>query len=103
MANAIQKRQKEVPFSVRINSDGFQKTIRSTLQDPARAARFTASLTSAVVNNAELSKCDASTTLSAALLGEALNLSPSPQLGQYYLIPFNDRKNGRSVATFVLG
>lgn len=40
--------------------------------------------------------------LSGALLGESLKLSPSPQLGHYYLVPFNDREKGK-VATFQLG
>jgi recombination protein RecT len=41
--------------------------------------------------------------LSAALLGESLNLSPSPQLGHFYLIPFDDRKAGTKKASFILG
>ena len=32
-----------------------------------------------------------------------MKLSPSPQLGQYYFVPFNDHKNGRKVAQFQLG
>ena len=38
----------------------------------------------------------------AALLGESLNLSPSPQLGQYYMVPYKDKKRG-TVAQFQLG
>lgn len=48
-------------------------------------------------------ECEPGTILSAGLLGETLQLSPSPQLGQYYLVPFNDRKLGRKVAQFQLG
>lgn len=36
------------------------------------------------------------------MLGESLKLSPSPQLGQYYLVPFNDKEKGK-VAQFQLG
>ena len=36
-------------------------------------------------------------------MGQALNLSPSPQLGQYYLVPFKDNKRGCKVAQFQLG
>lgn len=103
MANQIEKKENKVTFSMRMNSSSFQRAISNTLQDPARCAKFTAALTSAVSTNPDLQECDASTTLSAALLGESLNLSPSPQLGQYYLVPFKDRKRGRTVATFVLG
>lgn len=100
-----QKEQKEqkVAFSMKMGSAGFQKVVLNTLQDPKRAAKFTAAITSAVSNQPDLQACDASTILSGALLGESLNLSPSPQLGQYYLVPFKDRKRGRTVATFILG
>ena len=37
------------------------------------------------------------------MLGESLNLSPSPQLGQYYLVPYYDSKRGCKVAQFQLG
>lgn len=65
--------------------------------------KFTAAITSVVSTNKELEKCDARTILSAALCGHSLGLPPSPQLGQYYMLPFNDRKHNRTVATFVLG
>jgi recombination protein RecT len=58
---------------------------------------------SAVSVNPGLTECDHSTILSAALLGESLKLSPSPQLGQYYLVPFNDKKRNCKVAQFQLG
>lgn len=97
------RNENKVSFSMKMNSNGFQNAIKNTLQDPKRCARFTAAITSAVSNQPALQECDASTILSAALLGESLNLSPSPQLGQYYLVPFKDRKNNRTTATFVLG
>ena len=37
------------------------------------------------------------------MLGEALNLSPSPQLGQFWIVPFNNRKKGVKEGTFQLG
>ena len=85
-SNAIAKKPK---FSVAIQTDTYKKLINQTLSDPARAQRFIASISSAVAVNAELQTCDAGTILSGALLGESLRLSPSPQLGQYYLIPFS--------------
>lgn len=90
-------------FSVAIQTDGYKKLINSTLQDPKRAGRFIAAISSAVAINPALQECDAGTILSSALLGESLNLSPSPQLGQYYLVPFNDSKNNRKVAQFQIG
>jgi len=97
-APAVQKPK----FSVALQTAGYQKLINNTLQDPKRAQRFVASISSAVATNPDLQDCDAGSILSAALLGESLNLSPSPQLGQYYMVPFDDKKRGR-IATFILG
>ena len=64
--------------------------------------RFISAIVSAVNNNPSLSECTNQSILSGALLGESLKLSPSPQLGQYYLVPFNDKNKGK-VAQFQLG
>ena len=101
LQNSLAKQQPK--FSVAIQGDGYKKLINNTLGDPTRAQRFIASVSSAVAVNPALQECDAGTILSGALLGEALNLSPSPQLGQYYLVPFNDNNRGGKVATFQLG
>ena len=90
-------------FSVVVQSEGYKNLINNTLGDPKRAAGFITAITSAVSTNPALQECDPATILSAGLLGETLQLSPSPQLGQYYLVPFNDRKLGRKVAQFQLG
>ena len=80
--------QKQKPkFSVAIHTDMYQKLINNTLGDPERAKRFVAAITSAVAVNPALQDCNVGTVLAGALLGESLNLSPSPQLGQYYLVP----------------
>ena len=92
-------------FSAAIQGKTYQKLILNTLGDSKRASRFTSAIISAVSANEKLQECDASTILSGALLGEGLNLSPSPQLGQYYLIPFNktEGNNTIKVAQFQLG
>lgn len=64
--------------------------------------RFISAIVSAVNNNPTLQECTNQSILSGALLGESLKLSPSPQLGQYYLVPFNDKEKGK-VAQFQLG
>jgi len=98
-SNQLQTKPK---FSMAIQTEGYKKLINNTLGDPNRAKRFIASISSAVATNQTLQQCDAGSILSGALLGEALNLSPSPQLGQYYLVPFNDKEKGK-VAQFQLG
>ena len=64
--------------------------------------RFISAVVSAVNNNPALQECTNQSILAAALLGESLNLSPSPQLGQYYMVPFDDKEKGK-VAQFQLG
>lgn len=100
MSNLVTNKPK---FSVAIQSDMYKNLINQTLGDKDRATRFIASISSAVATNQALQECDAGTILSGALLGESLDLSPSPQLGQYYLVPFNDSKKGYKVAQFQLG
>ena len=53
--------------------------------------------------NPALQECTNSSIVSAALLGESLNLSPSPQLGQYYMVPYDNRSKGAKEAQFQLG
>ena len=100
MANQVVQTQPK--FSVAIQSDAYKKLINNTLGNPERAKRFVASISSAVATNPNLQECSAGSILSAALLGEALNLSPSPQLGFYYLVPFNSKDKGKE-AQFQLG
>ena len=101
MSNQLQVNKGKPKFSVAIQTDAYKNLINNTLKDPNRANKFIAAISSAVATNAGLQECDAGSILSGALLGEALNLSPSPQLGQYYLVPFNS-KNGKQ-AQFQLG
>lgn len=91
MSNAVATQAQRPKFSVMISTPGYQKMINNTLRDPKKAQRFVASITSAVATNPALQECDPATILSGALLGESLNLSPSPQLGQYYLVPFKNK------------
>ena len=53
--------------------------------------RFITSIISAVGANPALKDCDQWSLVSAALLGESLKLSPSPQLGQYYMVPYDQK------------
>ena len=103
MVNQITESKPKVKFSVALQSDAMQKLISNTLKDPKRANRFIASISSAVASNPALQECESNSIISGALVGEALELSPSPVLGQYYLIPFKNNKNGTVEAQFVIG
>ena len=89
-------------FSAFMSSPEIQKKIADVVKGKD-GDRFITSLVSAVATNPALAECDHFTIFSAGLLGEALKLSPSPQLGQYYLVPFNDKKRNCKVCQFQLG
>lgn len=92
--------EKRPTFSNFMASPAIQNKIKSVVKD---STTFTGALVSAVATNPNLAECDQFTIFSAALLGESLKLSPSPQLGQFYLVPFNDKKRNCKVAQFQLG
>ena len=64
------------------------------------AQRFISSLVSAVQTNPELAKCTNKSLLNAALLGQSLDLPQSPQLGMFYLIPYDNKKENVKEAQF---
>ncbi|MDR2902123.1 MAG: recombinase RecT [Lactobacillales bacterium] len=94
--------QRKPTFTAFLTGEGVKRQINDIVGGKD-GQRFITSILSAVSVNPGLAECDHSTILSAAMLGEALKLSPSPQLGQYYMVPFKDNKLGRTVATFQLG
>lgn len=100
--NSLSTQAKKPKFSVILQQEAIQKLINNTLVDPKKSQRFITSISSAVATNPTLQECDSYSIINAALLGETLNLSPSPQLGHYYMVPFNDKIKGK-VATFQLG
>ena len=104
LQNNITKRQQNAPtFASYVKSDAVLANISKTLGSATRGKKFVASIISAVNTNKQLQECDFPTIVSAGIVGDSLNLSPSPQLGHYYMVPFRDTKNNRTLATFQLG
>lgn len=99
--NSLQQRQPKTGITAYMNSEKVIEYIGQSL-GATNKQRFITSIISAVNNNPALQECTNQSILAGALLGESLKLSPSPQLGQYYLVPFNDNKKGK-VAQFQLG
>ena len=100
--NSLVKKEQKQTFSVFLAQDAMKKKINEMVGGE-KGQQFITSIISAVSTNPGLAECDYSSIVSAALLGQSLNLTPSPQLGQYYLVPFNDKKRGCKVAQFQLG
>lgn len=92
---------KKAGLTAYLTQDAVKKQINSVIGGKD-GQRFISAIISAVNTNPTLQECTNQSILSGALLGESLKLSPSPQLGHYYLVPFNDRNKGK-VAQFQLG
>lgn len=93
----VPKTEGKVKFTQALQTEKFQNLINTTLRDPKRANRFVAAVTSAVVANPLLNSCTPASIITSALQGEALELSPSPSLGEYYLVPY--KKSVRNAET----
>jgi recombination protein RecT len=100
--NSLVKQAAKPTFSVFITQGAVKQKINEMMGGES-GQRFMTQIISAVTANPNLATCEHMSILNCAFLGESLKLSPSPQLGQYYMVPFEDRKNNRTVATFQLG
>lgn len=98
--NSLQKSQK-MSMTAFLTNDAAKQRINEVIGGKD-GQRFISAIISAVNTNPALQECANQSILNAALLGESLKLSPSPQLGQYYMVPFNDKEKGK-VAQFQLG
>ncbi len=100
--NSLANRQTKTGLAAYLTQDAVKKQINSIVGGK-NGTRFISSIVSAVQTTPALQECTNPSILSAALLGEALNLSPSPQLGQFYMVPFDNKKKGCKEAQFQLG
>jgi len=99
--NSIVRKPQKTSLSAYLSQDAVKNKINEVVGGKD-GQRFISAIVSATNNNTALQECHQGSIVSAALLGEALKLSPSPQLGHYYLVPFNDKEKGK-VAQFQLG
>jgi len=90
-------------ISAYLGQEKIKSWINGMIGTEREAQKFISSIISATSTNLALQGCDYASIVSSALLANALNLSLSPQLGLAYMVPFDDKKNNRTVATFVLG
>lgn len=97
----VARQNQKLGLTAYLTQDAVKNQINSVIGG-RDGQKFIASIVSAVNTNPALSECTNQSILSAALLGESLKLSPSPQLGHYYMVPFNDKEKGK-VAQFQLG
>ena len=97
----VKKQNQRLGITAYLTNDAVKNQINNVIGGKD-GQKFISAIVSAVNTNPALQECTNQSILSGALLGESLKLSPSPQLGQYYLVPFNDKEKGK-VAQFQLG
>lgn len=93
----------KLTFSQYVNSKTGMALIGNAIKEPRKRDAFVTAIISAVSTNPGLQECTAPSIISAALQGVSMGLAPSPQLGQFYMVPFKNKKDGTTVATFVPG
>lgn len=100
--NSLANKSQRLGLTAYLTQDAVKQQINNVIGGKD-GQRFISAIISAVNTNPALQECTNPSILSGALLGESLKLSPSPQLGHYYLVPFKDNKQGIKVAQFQLG
>lgn len=110
--NSLSARTPKLGITAYLNRVDVLNNIGQAIGDMNKQ-RFVTSIISAVNTTPALQECSNASILAGALLGETLKLSPSPQLGQYYLVPFKQKAKydkdkklispERTVAQFQLG
>lgn len=101
MANNLANRSRKMGLTAYLTQDAVKNQINSVIGGKD-GQRFITAVVSAVNTNPMLQECSNQSILSAALLGESLKLSPSPQLGHYYIVPYKDKNRGM-VGQFQMG
>lgn len=107
--NQLTKATKKTNLSTYLAKDAIRDQINKVIGGKD-GQRFISAIVSATNTNPALQECTNPSIVAGALLGESLKLSPSPQLGHYYLVPFNNKKRDEDgneitvkVAQFQLG
>lgn len=107
MANTIQKASNSLSKQQpKLSQYLGQPTVRQSIEQSIgknKTADFISNILACSAANPAIKTCDYKTVVSAAMTATALELPLSPQLGYVYLVPFEDNRNKRTVATFIMG
>lgn len=97
----VSKANQKISITPYLTNDAVKAQINSIV-GVKDSAIFITGIVSNYNANPALQECTNASIVSAGLLGAALKLSPSPQLGHFYMVPYNDKERGK-VAQFQLG
>lgn len=95
-----------VPAKPAQQKTGLAAVIRSKIANTLsgkKGEQFVTDVVTLVNNNPALGKCDQVSIIAACLQAQTLNLSLNKNMGQAWIVPFEDRKNNRTMATFQIG
>ena len=87
----VAKGKQKMGLTTYLTQDAVKNQINSIIGGK-NGDKFITAIVSAVQANPALQECTNQSILSAALLGQSLNLSPSPQMSFYYLVPYNSKQ-----------
>lgn len=96
------KKTTEVSISAFLKQDAIKNYINSVIGSE-RGMRFITSVVSMVNSNPTLAECTNQSIVTACLEGESLNLSNNRNLGQWYPVPYENKKKGCKEAQFQMG
>lgn len=85
---------------------GLAAIIRSKIANTLsgkKGEQFVTDVVSLVNSNPALGSCDPVSLIAACLQAQTLKLSLNRNMGQAWVVPFEDRRHGRTTATFQIG
>lgn len=97
VSSQVATQQPQQPLSTAVRG------IVSKVLTGKKADDFVTSVVSLVNQNPDLALCDRTSLAASALQAQSLNLSLNKSLGQAWIVPFDDKKHGRKMATFQIG
>lgn len=106
MALDLTKPNASAPAVPAQQKTGLAAIIRSKISSTLtgkKGEQFVTDVVSLVNNNPSLGQCDQVSLIASCLQAQTLGLSLNRAMGQAWIVPFKDRKNNRTTATFQIG
>ena len=106
MALDLTKPNSQAPAAPAQQKTGLAAIIRSKISSTLtgkKGEQFVTDVVSLVNNNPSLGQCDQVSLIASCLQAQTLGLSLNRAMGQAWIVPFKDRKNNRTTATFQIG
>ena len=106
MALDLTRPMQAAPAATAQKPTGLAAVIRSkiaTTLTGKKGDQFVADVVALVNNNPALGACDQVSLIASCLQAQTLGLSLNRAMGQAWIVPFKDKKNNRTTATFQIG